>query len=163
MRAAFNAAKYQENACTAEHREQLLGAEADYFRAMVGNVTNAKNAQEHHDFVLHEIAAEAQDGSCEGVLNIIKKETVLHDPYLQRYSENPYVNAVLAGKAAYAAHCGIVLESNVELGAVRLKTIEFCAILNDMLTPRHRLRGALRRRGATRAHHGAAGGKPHHV
>ena len=134
VRAAFNAAKYQENACTAEHREQLLGAEADYFRAMVGNVTNAKNAQEHHDFVLHEIAAEAQDGSCEGVLNIIKKETVLHDPYLQRYSENPYVNAVLAGKAAYAAHCGIVLESNVELGAVRLKTIEFCAILNDMLT-----------------------------
>ena len=66
-------------------------------------------------------------GSCEGVLNIIKEETVLHDPYLQRYSENPYVNAVLAGKAAYAAHCGIVLESNVELGAVRLKTIEFCA------------------------------------
>ena len=63
-----------------------------------------------------------------------KEETVLHDPYLQRYSENPYVNAVLAGKAAYAAHCGIVLESNVELGAVRLKTIEFCAILNDMLT-----------------------------
>ena len=44
------------------------------------------------------------------------------------------MNAVLAGKAAYAAHCGIVLESNVELGAVRLKTIEFCAILNDMLT-----------------------------
>lgn len=134
VRAAFNAAKYQESACTAEHREQLLGAEADYFRAMVGNVTNAKNAQEHHDFVLHEIAAEAQNGSCEGVLNIIKEETVLHDPYLQRYSENPYVNAVLAGKAAYAAHCGIVLESNVELGAVRLKTIEFCAILNDMLT-----------------------------
>ena len=100
VRAAFNAAKYQESACTAEHREQLLGAEADYFRAMVGNVTNAKNAQEHHDFVLHEIAAEAQDGSCEGVLNIIKEETVLHDPYLQRYSENPYVNAVLAGKAA---------------------------------------------------------------
>ena len=63
VRAAFNAAKYQENACTAEHREQLLGAEADYFRAMVGNVTNAKNAQEHHDFVLHEIAAEAQDGA----------------------------------------------------------------------------------------------------
>lgn len=69
---------------------------------MVGNVTNAKNAQEHHDFVLHEIATEAQGGSCEGVLNIIKEETVLHDPYLQRYSENPYVNAVLAGKAAYA-------------------------------------------------------------
>ena len=41
---------------------------------MVGNVTNAKNAQEHHDFVLHEIAAEAQDGSCEGVLNIIKRK-----------------------------------------------------------------------------------------
>lgn len=100
-------------------------------------------------------------GSCEGVLNIIKEETVLHDPYLQRYSENPYVNAVLAARRPTQAHCGIVLESNVELGAVRLKTIEFCAILNDMLTHASTARST-RRRGATRAHHGAAV-ETHHV
>lgn len=134
IRSAFNAAKYQESACTAEHREQLLGAEADYFRALVGNVTNAKNAREHHEFILNEIAADAKNGDCARVLNTIADEASLRDPYLQKYSENPYVNAVLAGKAAYAAHCGILLESNVELGAVHLKTIEFCAIVNDMLT-----------------------------
>ena len=39
--------------------------------------------------------------------------------------EGGYVDAVMAGKAAYAQHCGIRLESNVELGSTNLKTIEF--------------------------------------
>lgn len=134
VRAAYNAAKFKEHECTAEHRDALLHAEANYFNAMVGNVTNAKTARDHHSFILHEISDYARRGDCEGVLNTIADEGDLRDPLLVQYSENPYINAVVAAKAAYAKHCGIRLESNVELGATRLKTIEFCVLLNDMLT-----------------------------
>ena len=84
--------------------------------------------------MISEIADYARQGNCDGVLNTIADETVLRDPLLEFYSENPYVNAVVAAKAAYANHCGVRLESNVELGATHLKTIEFCVILNDVLS-----------------------------
>ena len=100
---------------------------------MVGNVTNAKTTRDHYSFILSEITGYARSGNCEGVLNTIADASELRDPLLQHYSENPYINAVVAAKAAYAKHCGIRLESNVELGATRLKTIEFCVILNDVL------------------------------
>lgn len=133
-RAAYNAAKFKERECTADYRDALLHAEADYFNAMVGNVTNARTARDHHSFILNEISDYARRGDCDGVLNTIADEGRLHNPLLVQYSENPYINAVVAAKAAYAKHCGIRLESNVELGSTRLKTIEFCVILNDMLT-----------------------------
>lgn len=133
-RAAYNAAKFKEYESRADFRDALLHAEADYFNAMVGNVTNAKTARDHHNFVISEIADYARQGNCDGVLNTIADETVLRDPLLEFYSENPYVNAVVAAKAAYANHCGVRLESNVELGATHLKTIEFCVILNDVLS-----------------------------
>ena len=133
-RAAYNAAKYKEYESRADFRDALLHAEADYFNAMVGNVTNAKTARDHHNFVISEIAGYAREGNCDGVLNTIADETSLRDPLLEFYSENPYVNAVVAAKAAYANHCGVRLESNVELGATHLKTIEFCVILNDVLS-----------------------------
>ncbi|MGN0479149.1 MAG: hypothetical protein ACI4GO_06925 [Hominenteromicrobium sp.] len=134
VRAAYNAAKFKERECLADYRDALLHAEADYFSAMVGSVTNARTARDHHSFILSEISDCARRGDCEGVLNTIADEGDLRDPLLAHYSENPYVNAVVAAKAAYAKHCGIRLESNVELGATRLKTIEFCVLLNDMLT-----------------------------
>ncbi len=134
VRAAYNAAKFKEYESRADFREALLHAEADYFNAMVGNVTNAKTARDHHSFVINEIAENAKKGNCEGVLNTIADETLLRDPLLEFYSENPYINAVVAGRAAWAHHCGVRLESNVELGATHLKTIEFCVILNDVLS-----------------------------
>ena len=134
VRAAYNAAKFKERECTAEHRDALLHAEANYFNAMVGYVTNAETVRDHYAFVLGEISEHARRGSCEDVLNTVVDAGDLRDPLLAHYSENPYINAVMAAKAAYAKHCGIRLESNVELGGTRLKTIEFCVILNDMLT-----------------------------
>ncbi len=134
VRAAYNGAKFKEYESRADFREALLHAEADYFNAMVGNVTNAKTARDHHSFVIGEIAEYARQGNCEGVLNAIADEAMLRDPLLEFYSENPYINAVVAGRAAWAHHCGVRLESNVELGATHLKTIEFCVILNDVLS-----------------------------
>lgn len=133
VRAAYNAAKYKEYENRIDFRDALLHAEADYFNAMVGNVTNAKTARDHYSYVMNEITQYAHQGNCEGVLNTIADEGELHDPLLTEYSENIYINAVVAAKAAYAKHCGIHLESNIELGTARLKTIEFCLILNDTL------------------------------
>ena len=134
MRCAYTAAKYKEYESRADFREALLHAEADYFNAMVGNITNAKTARDHHNFVISEIADYARQGNFDGVLNTIADESMLKDPLLEFYSENPYINAVVAAKAAYAHHCGVRFESNVELGATNLKTIEFCVIMNDVLS-----------------------------
>lgn len=132
-RAAYNAAKYKERTCTAAFRDALLQAEANYFNAMVGNVTNAQTARDHHRFVLGEITEAARHGDLESIRTTIADEGDLRDPLLDQYSENPYINAVVAANAAYAKHCGIRLESNVALGSTRLKTIEFCVILNNTL------------------------------
>lgn len=134
VRSTYNAAKYKESEARADYRDALLHAEADYFNAMVGNITNAKTARDHHNFVIGEIADYARQGNFDGILNTIADESTLRDPLLAFYSENPYINAVVAAKAAYANHCGVRLESNVELGATHLKTIEFCVILNDVLS-----------------------------
>ena len=134
VRAAYNAAKFKEYESRADYRDAFLHAEADYFNAMVGNITNAKTARDHHNFVINEIADYARQGNFDGILNTIADESTLRDPLLEFYSDNPYINAVIAGKAAYANHCGVRLESNVELGATHLKTIEFCVILNDVLS-----------------------------
>lgn len=133
IRSAYSASRFKEQEFLAANREALLAAEADYFNAMVGNVTNAKTARDHHNFVLSEISEYAESGDCAGVLKVIQEEGSLKDPLLMMYSENPYINAVLAAKAAYAKHCGIEMESNVEIGKTRLKTVELCVILNDLL------------------------------
>lgn len=133
VRAAYNAAKYKERTCTADFRSALMQAEANYFNAMVGSVTNAQTARDHHRFILGEITEAARHDDLESIRTTIADEGDLRDPLLDRYSENPYINAVVATNAAYAKHCGIRLESNVELGATQLKTIEFCVILNDVL------------------------------
>lgn len=140
VRGAYNAAKYKERCSTSAYREALFAAEADSFNAMVGNVTDAKNARDHHNFMLGEIADCAKRGDCESIRTIIADEAMPKDPLLDFYSDNPYINAVVASKAAYAQTCGVTLQSNVELGATRLKTIEFCVILNDALA--HALRCA---------------------
>lgn len=133
IRSAYNAAKYKENDCLLQYREALFETKADQFNALVGNVTDAKTVRDHHNFVLDEIAACAKRGDTEAVLNTIADAATPRDPLLTFYSDNTYINAVVAAKAAYAKHCGIELTSNVELGSTRLKTLEFCIILNDAL------------------------------
>lgn len=133
VRAAYNAARFRERECAVENRDRLLAAEADYFNAMVGNVTNAKTVRDHQSFLLSEISEYARSGDCAGVLRTVEEDGALHDPLLDVYSENPYINAVLAAKTAYAKHCGIEMECNVEIGETRLQTVELCVILNDIL------------------------------
>ncbi len=133
VRAAYNAAKFRERTCKADFRDALFQAEANYFNAMVGNVTNARTARDHHRFILGEITEAARHGDLESIHSTIAEEGDLRDPLLDQYSDNPYINAVVAANAAYAKHCGITLESNIELGTTHLKTIEFCVILNDTL------------------------------
>lgn len=133
IRSAYNAAKFKERECRRDHRDALLQVQADYFNSMVGNVTNAKTAREHHDYVINEITNYARQGNCDGVLDAVADQAVLRDPFLDHYSDNPYINAVIAAKTAYARHCGVRMESNIELGNANLKTVEFCVILNDIL------------------------------
>ena len=83
--------------------------------------------------MLGESTEAARHGDLESIRTTIADEGDLRDPLLDQYSENPYINAVVAANAAYAKHCGVRLESNVALGSTRLKTIEFCVILNDTL------------------------------
>lgn len=98
VRASYSAARFKESECTADYRDALLHAEADYFNAMVGGVTNAQTARDHYGFILNEISDCARRGDCDGVLNAIADEAALHDPLLAHYSENPYINAVMASR-----------------------------------------------------------------
>ena len=77
-----------------------------------------------------------QDGSDTLIPRYIAsfKENGARLPILATYSENPYLSAVIAVKAAFAAQNSIHFESNALVGETPLSTAELCVIANELLT-----------------------------
>ncbi len=62
------------------------------------------------------------------------KASIAQSPMLRGYNENPYINAVIATKAALCSQSGIMFESSAFIGETPLKTGEICIIANELLT-----------------------------
>lgn len=64
----------------------------------------------------------------------IYKQNNAKSPLAGLYSQNPYVNGVIAAKAAFAAQNSVSFESNAFTGETPLTTVELCVLISEMLT-----------------------------
>ena len=88
------------------------------------------------------------------------QENAAANPMLAQYTDNPYLSAVIATKAAFAAQNHIEFACSAAVGKNPLKTSELCLVVNELLTPGLPGRRRLRRGTAAALHPHPRGGRP---
>lgn len=136
FRSLYHAGKFRERSAAEAARNRMLEMESGDFADMLAAVREVRAAQKAGEYTLDTItvmlADDMQDKIPEYVT--IAKRNAAKNPILEQYHENPYLNAVIATKAAFSAQNGIAFECNAVTGDAPLKTAELCVIVNEMLT-----------------------------
>ena len=136
FRSVYQAGLFRQRVTQEAARAAMLDAKAGDFTDLLAAVNEAKAARKAGEYALDTVNVMVQDGNGEMVpryISIFKKngESV---PILASYNDNPYLNAVIAAKAAFAAQNGISFESNAVTGSTPLSTAELCVLVNELLT-----------------------------
>ena len=92
--------------------------------------------QKKHDYALDTITIMLADGLEDKVPQYIRtcQENTARNPMLAQYTDNPYLSAVIATKAAFAAQNHIEFACSAAVGKNPLKTSELCLVVNELLT-----------------------------
>ena len=136
FRSVYQAGRFRQRATEEAARTAMLDMEAGDFTDLLAAVKEVKAVRKAGEYALDTVNVMLQDGNGEMVpryVSIFKKngENV---PILAAYNENPYLNAVIAAKAAFARRDGISFESNAVTGSTPLSSVEMCVLVNDLLT-----------------------------
>lgn len=136
FRCVYQAGRFREKTMLEAARRRLTEAEAGDFGDMVAAVRAVRMAQKSGEYALDTVSVMLQDGVPEQVPAYIytTKHVFAANPILACYHENPYINAVIAVKAAYAIQNGVDFQCNAATGEVPLKTAELCILCNELLT-----------------------------
>ena len=94
-------------------------------------------SRKKHDYALDTITVMLADGLEDKVPQYIRtcQENAAANPMLAQYTDNPYLSAVIATKAAFAAQNHIEFACSAAVGKNPLKTSELCLVVNELLTP----------------------------
>lgn len=136
FRSVYQAGRFRKQATEDTARAGMLDMKAGDFSDILAAAQEAKAARKAGEYALDTVNVMLQDGNGEMVpryVAIFKKNSKTL-PLLATYNENPYLNAVIATKAAFAAQHGISFESNAVTGNTPLSTIELCVLANELLT-----------------------------
>lgn len=135
FRSVYQAGRFRAAMDREESRQKLLERDASDFGDLVAAVQEARGAQKNGEYALDTVAVMLQDGVPEQVPAYIymAKHTASRAPMLVQYHENPYLNAVIATKAALAAQKEIDFQCNAATGNVPLRTSELCVLFHEML------------------------------
>ncbi len=136
FRSLYQAGRFRERAVLDASRDRMLEMESGDFADMLAAVREVRSAQKAGEYALDTINVMLADGWTEKIPEYISiaKRNNRRNPILETYHENPYLNAVIATKAAFAAQNGISFECNAGSGQLPLKTSEICMIVNEFLT-----------------------------
>ncbi len=136
FRSLYQAGRFREKAATAAVWSRMLEMESGDFADMLAAVREVRAAQKAGEYALDTVSVMLADGWADKIPEYvgIAKRNAAQNPILQSYHENPYLNAVIATKAAFAAQNGIAFECNAVTEGAPLKTAELCVIVNEMLT-----------------------------
>lgn len=136
FRSIYHAGKFCESTAEEAARSRMLEMESGDFADMLAAVREVRSAQKAGEYALDTVSVMLADGNVEGVSAYIAaaKRSAARNPILTAYHDNPYLNAVIAAKAAFSAQNEIVFECNAVTGNSGLKTAELCVIINEMLT-----------------------------
>lgn len=136
FRSVYQAGRYSQRVAEEAARSTMLEMESGDFHDTLAAVKEVRAARKAGEYALDTVRVMLQDGSDTLVPRYIAsfKENGARLPILATYSENPYLSAVIAVKAAFAAQNSIHFESNALVGETPLSTAELCVIANELLT-----------------------------
>ncbi len=136
FRSVYQAGRFRSVVAEEQNRQKCLHRGSADFGDLLAAVQEAHTAHKHGEYALDTISVMLQDGVPEQVPAYIymAKHTATQAPILMQYHENPYLNGVIASKAAFAAQNGIEFQCNAATGNVPLKTSELCMLFHEMLS-----------------------------
>lgn len=136
FRSVYQAGRFRQGATEDSLRAQMLALKAGDYTDTLAAVQAAKAAQKAGEYALDTVSVMVQDGNQALVPRYaaIYKQNNAKSPLAGLYSQNPYVNGVIAAKAAFAAQNSVSFESNAFTGETPLTTVELCVLISEMLT-----------------------------
>lgn len=136
FRSLYQAGRFRERTAAEAARESMLEMESGDFADMLTAVREVRAAQKAGEYALDTVSVMLADGLGEKVPEYlsIAKRNLRENPILMEYHENPYLNALIATKAAFAAQNQIMFECNAGSGEPPVNTTEVCVIANELLT-----------------------------
>ncbi len=136
FRSLYQAGRYQAETAKQAARARMLEMESGDFGDMLSAVREVRAAQKNGEYALDTVVQLMREGQTERIpvyVAMVKRNAIL-SPILGSYHENPYLNGVIATKAAFAAQNNIDFQSNATTGDVPFKTSELCIMVNELLT-----------------------------
>ena len=136
FRSIYQAGRFRERTAAEAARQGMLEMRSGDFADMLAAVQEVRAAQKAGGYALDTVAVMLADGFEEKVLEYlsIAKRNLAENPILQEYHKNPYLNALIATKAAFAAQNQIAFECNAGAGDLPIHTAEVCVIAKEILT-----------------------------
>ncbi len=136
FRSIYQAGRWQSQAARQESREKMIALQSADYLDILAAVRQVRAAHKNGEYALDTVAQLLRDGQEGEVPDYIAsyKRTALGNPILGRYNENPYLNAVIATKAAFAAQNRIDFECNAAAMEVPVRTAELCIMTDELLT-----------------------------
>lgn len=136
FRSVYQAGRWQAQDVSQMVRDRMYEMKSGDFMDMLAAVREVRAAQRTGEYALDTISQLLMDEQTPEIPDYIDmvKQNARHTPILARYHENPYLNAVIATKAAYAAQNDVDFQCNASQADAPLKTVELCILVNEMLT-----------------------------
>jgi len=136
FRSVYQAGRWQAQTAGQEAWERLLELESSDYLSILAAVREVRAAHKNGEYALDTVSQLLRDGQPEDVPGYISgyKQSALDNPILTRYHENPYINAVIATKAAFAAQNQIEFQSNAAAMEAPVRTAELCILTDELLT-----------------------------
>lgn len=136
FRSVYQAGRWQSQAARQEARERMIEMESADYLDMLAAVRLVRSAHKTGEYALDTVNQLLREGRGAEVPAYIAsyKHTALENPILGRYHENPYISAVIATKAAFAAQNQIDFQCNAAAMEGPVKTAELCILTDELLT-----------------------------
>ena len=136
FRSVYHAGYWQSQAAKEAAWNRTLEMESADYLDMLAAVREVRAAQKTGEYALDTVEQLLRDDQADQVPEYIStvKRSAASNPILSRYHENPYLNAVIATKAAFAAQNNIDFESNAAAIDAPVKTAELCILTDELLT-----------------------------
>lgn len=136
VRSAYSGARYKAKDIFKSSENEILNIRADSINSMVINVESFRQARDDVSFAFEKIQSLAEENRTEEISAYAGEAIASGEKavLLERYCDDPYINAVVATKAADAADKGIDLDCSISMGDMNIRLIEVCILINDLLT-----------------------------
>lgn len=136
FRSLYQAGRFRARTAAGAAQERILAMESGDVADMLAALREVRSVQKSGEYALDTVTVMLADGLEAQVPGYIAaaQEQRQQNPILAQYHENPYLNAVIATKAAFAAQNQIEFQCSAVTGDTPIKTAELCIIVNEMLT-----------------------------